>query len=199
MRGAGSADVSRSAVTWDIWEYQPVSPVLVVVSGLPASGKSSLARPLAEYLRTPYIRVDRIEQAIVDWSALKHPVGPVGYAVAHQIIGEQLTIGLDAIVECVNPLAVTRDAWVGTAEAADAAVVEVELVCSDQAEHRRRVETRMSDVEGLIKPTWDEVLQREYESWERPHLVLDTAATPVSVMIEQIEAEMDAVRAQRPA
>jgi hypothetical protein len=57
----------------------------------------------------------------------------------------------------------------------------------------------MSDVEGLIKPTWDEVLQREYESWERPHLVLDTAATPVSVMIEQIEAEMDAVRAQRPA
>lgn len=61
---------------------------------------------------------------------------------------EQLSLGLDVIVDCVNPLALTRDSWVSTAQGARAAIVEVEVVCSDPVEHRRRVETRVSDVEG---------------------------------------------------
>ena len=89
------------------------------------------------------------------------------------LASEQLTLGLDVIVECVNPIAATRDAWVSTATAADAGSVEVEVVCSDLAEHRRRIETRASDVDGLVKPTWDEVVGREYEPWNRPHLVID--------------------------
>jgi len=120
--------------------------VLVVVSGLPGTGKSTIAAALALRTRTPYLRVDGIEQAIAAWSALSHPVGPVGYAVAHAIALEQLRLGLDVIVECVNPLALTRDAWQGTAEAASAVLVEVEVVCSDEAEHRRRVESRVTDV-----------------------------------------------------
>lgn len=129
-------------------------PVLVVFGGLPATGKSTVATLLARRMRSPYLRVDRIEQAIVGWSALVHPVGPVGYAVAYELAGEQLSLGLDVIVECVNPIAVTRDAWVSTGESAGAGTVEVELVCSDSLAHRRRVATRVSDVEGLVKPDW---------------------------------------------
>lgn len=39
--------------------------VLVVMSGRPATGKSTIAQALAQQTRTPYLRVDRIEQAIV--------------------------------------------------------------------------------------------------------------------------------------
>jgi predicted kinase len=85
--------------------------VLTVVGGLPATGKSTLAALLAAQTRTPYLRVDRIEQAVVDWTTLVHPVGPVGYAVAHALVAEQLGLGLDVIVECVNPSAITRDGW----------------------------------------------------------------------------------------
>lgn len=85
--------------------------VLVVVGGLPATGKSSVAGALAKEMKAPYLRVDRIEQAMVMWSPLAHPVGPVGYAVAQQLAAEQLTLGLDVIVECVNPIALTRDGW----------------------------------------------------------------------------------------
>jgi len=85
--------------------------VLVVIGGLPATGKSTIAAALAARTVTPYIRVDRIEQAIVAWSVLAHPVVPVGYAVAHELALEQLELGLDVIVECVNPVAATRDAW----------------------------------------------------------------------------------------
>ncbi len=86
-------------------------PVLVLIGGLPGTGKSTIAAALAKATATPYLRVDRIEQAVVAWTALSHPVGPVGYAVAHQLALEQLELGLDVIVECVNPVALTRDAW----------------------------------------------------------------------------------------
>jgi predicted kinase len=174
-----------------------VPPVLIIVGGLPATGKSSTAERLASAAATPYLRVDRIEQAIVAESFLTHPLGAVGYAVAYALAGEQLRLGLDVIVECVNPLTLTRDAWISIAAGAGAAVVEVELVCSDTAEHRRRVETRATDVKGLVKPSWEEVARREYEPWDRPHLVIDSARTSPAVAAARILDEIASVRVRR--
>jgi predicted kinase len=39
-------------------------PVLVVLGGLPATGKSTIASILAEQTKAPYLRVDRIEQSM---------------------------------------------------------------------------------------------------------------------------------------
>ena len=158
----------------------------MVIGGLPGTGKSTIAEALAARTASTYLRVDRIEQAIVAWSTLTHPVGPVGYAVAHALALEQLGLRLDTVVECVNPVALTRDAWPGTATAAGAVLVEVEVVCSDVVEHRRRVENRASDVVGLTKPTWAEVIGREYESWSRPHVTIDSATTSVEQAVQQI-------------
>ena len=169
-------------------------PVLVVIGGLPATGKSTVATALAIETGTPYVRVDRIEQAIVTWSALTHPVGPVGYAVGHQLALEQLRLGLDVIVECVNPVELTRDAWPSTAAAGGGGLVEVEVVCSDRDEHRRRVETRASDVDGLVKPTWTEIVDREYEPWSRTPVRIDSAVTSVAVAVQQIVYAMGAAR-----
>lgn len=169
--------------------------MLVVIGGLPATGKSTIATALASRTATPYVRVDRIEQAIVAGSPLSHPLGPVGYAVAHELAREQLQLGLDVIVECVNPLAVTRDGWVGTAATADAALIEVEVICSDEAEHRHRVETRTSDVDGLSKPAWSTVVRREYEPWTREHLVIDTTTTSPDEAADRIATEMASARA----
>jgi predicted kinase len=170
------------------------APVLVVVGGLPGTGKSTVAHQLAGLVRAPYLRVDRIEQAIAAHSSLEHPVGVAGYAVAYALAAEQLALGLDVVVECVNPMALTRDAWVGTASRAGAGIVEVEMVCSDAGEHRRRVLTRATDVDGLVKPTWEDVIGREYEPWNRAHLVVDSAVTSCEEAAGLIAAEMDAVR-----
>lgn len=170
-------------------------PVLTVVGGLPATGKSTISTILAAQSRTAYLRVDRIEQAIVAWSPLVHPVGPVGYAVAHVLALEQLQLGQDVIVECVNPSPLTRDAWVGTAAAAaDAGLVEVEIVCSDLDEHRRRVQSRPTDVRGLTKPDWAAVLTRDYEPWTRPHLVVDSATTSSQAAVDTITTSVEAAR-----
>ena len=69
----------------------------------------------------------------------------------------------------------TRAAWRVIGERAAAAVVEVEVICSDAGEHRRRVAIRVSDIPGLKLPAWDEVQARTYEPWPGAHVVIDTA------------------------
>ena len=168
--------------------------MLVVIGGLPATGKSSVAPLVARRLRAPYLRVDRIEQAAVDTGALRHPVGALGYAVAYALAEEQLSMDLDVVVECVNPIQPTRDTWRETAARAAARVVEVEMVCSDVDEHRRRVETRVSDVQRLVKPTWEQVVGREYEPWTRSRVVIDTSVTTPAAAADAIIAQVTAAR-----
>jgi predicted kinase len=174
-----------------------VQQVLTVIGGLPATGKSTIGRIVAQQAKVPYLRIDRIEHAIVAWSELSHPLGPVGYAIAYDLTGEQLQLGLDVIVECVNPIALTRDSWLRTAAEADAVILEVEVVCTDRSEHQRRVESRTSDVDGLVKPTWAAVMAREYEPWSREHLVVDSAKMSAETAAQLISSKIAAKRESR--
>lgn len=150
-------------------------PILIVVGGLPATGKSTISSALSRRTGFAFVRVDRIEQAIVDSTELTQPLGPVGYTVAYGVAGEQLKHGVSVVAESVNPIGLTRDAWRGVAADYGARVLEVELICSDQAAHAGRVRTRDVDIAGLPQPTWQQIHDREYESWDRDHLIIDTA------------------------
>ncbi|MQA64007.1 MAG: adenylyl-sulfate kinase [Actinophytocola sp.] len=168
-----------------------VHPVLIIVGGLPATGKSAVAGTLALELGLAFVRIDGIEQAIIRSSCLRQPLGAVGYVVGYAIAAEQLRHGVSVVAECVNPLAVTRDAWRAVGQERGAQVLEVELVCSDEAEHRRRAESRRTDIPGLVLPTWQQILDREYETWTRDHLVIDTATHTVADSVTVIRQALD--------
>ncbi|MET7686727.1 AAA family ATPase [Streptomyces sp. NPDC005483] len=169
--------------------------MLIVIGGLPATGKTTLARLLASRTGAVHLRVDTIEQAIVRSGLTRHPVGPVGYVVGYALAEEQLRQGLTVAAESVNPLSVIRDAWRGTAVRAGVPVLEVEVVCSDGQEHRRRVTARSVDIPDLPLPTWREIVDREYEPWDRDRLVVDTAGRePEDCLGPLIEAMVSAGR-----
>jgi hypothetical protein len=69
----------------------------------------------------------------------------------------------------------SREGWRATAARAQTPIIEVEVVCSDRAEHRRRAEQRQPDIEGLDNPSWEEIVSRDYSPWLEPHLIIDTA------------------------
>ena len=71
-------------------------------------------------------------------------------------------------------------------------VVEVEVVCSDVGEHRRRAEGRVLDIAGLTKPTWQQITNREYDAWERDRVVIDTAILSIGESARLIRAAVDA-------
>lgn len=149
--------------------------MLIVIGGLPGTGKTTLSRLLARRIGAVHLRIDTIEQAIVRTGQARHPLGPVGYAVGYALAEEHLRQGLTVIAESVNPLTVTRDSWRDAGRAADVPVVEVEVICSDPAEHRHRVTSRSIDIPDLPLPDWQQVLNRDHEVWDREHVVVDTA------------------------
>jgi len=159
---------------------------LIVFGGLPGAGKTAIAREVARQLNAVYVRIDSIEQAIRASGALGRPIDDVGYRVAHVIAEDNLRMGRTVVADCVNPVHISRDAWIGVANRAQASTVEVEIICSDPQQHRQRVENRVSDISGLTLPSWDEVISREYEPWQREHIVIDTARRIVSDNVSEL-------------
>jgi predicted kinase len=169
--------------------------MLVILSGLPGSGKTTIARALAERLGGTYIRLDTIEQALRNSGMLRDEVGPAGYMVAYGIAEDNLRLGRTVIADSVNPILITREAWRQVAQRAAVPAIEVEVICSDRVEHRRRVETRQTDIEGHVNPTWDEVVTRSYDNWGPGPVVVDTALKAVDDIVTELADRLRAVQA----
>jgi predicted kinase len=148
---------------------------LIVVSGLPGTGKTTLSRELTRRLGAVYLRVDAVEVPLRN-AGLE--VGPLGYEVVHTLARENLALGRDVIVDVVNPLPVTRAPWWDLARDTAARCVVLECVLPDLAEHRRRIEQRRPDLKGWVVPTWRDVKERLYIPWDEnrdgPRAVIDT-------------------------
>lgn len=161
--------------------------MLIVFGGLPGVGKTAIAKSLASRIGAVLLRLDSLEHGfasagIVDISAM----GPAGYYAAQAAAADNLALDLDVVADMVNPFRITREAWRRTAQRAGKALLEIEVVCDDVGEHRRRVEARTSDIDGFTLPTWREVLDREYEPWVDADVRLDSAALSVEQCVERI-------------
>ncbi len=153
--------------------------MLVVLGGLPGSGKTTIGRTVAESLTAAYIRIDALEAAM--WRSgisREEPTGLAAYVVAEAVAEGCLLAGANVVIDAVNPVEVARQAWRDLAARTDTPLRVIEVVCSDPAEHRRRVEARSGDLEGHYVPTWADVLEREYEPWSEPRLFVDTSGPP---------------------
>jgi predicted kinase len=158
--------------------------MLVVFSGLPGTGKTNLSRLLARRLEAVYLRIDTMDPPIQ--AALgRRDIEDLSYRVAYGVAADNLALGRIVVADCVNDVNITRDAWRDVALRAEAPFVEVEMVCSNAQEHRRRIETRIADVPGLILPSWREIDARRPDPWPRDHIVIDTAGRrPEDCLVE---------------
>jgi predicted kinase len=151
--------------------------MLVVLGGLPGTGKTTIARRLSERLGAAHVRVDSITGAMsragIDAA---QPTGLASYLVAEAVAEECLRAGTPVVIDAVSPVEAARRQWRELAARTDAKLRVVELVCPDESEHRRRLETRPDDLAGE-RPTWADVEGREYEPWDEPRLVVDTCET----------------------
>ncbi len=170
--------------------------MLIIFAGLPGTGKSKLANELARRIGATFLRIDSIEQAITGSSLRIHPVEDAGYLVGYALAEDNLRLGRTVIADSVNPIHLTRTAWLSAAERAGCEGIEVEVVCSDAIEHRKRIESRTSDISGLKLPTWQDVLDREYHPWGRDHFVIDTAGKSVEQCVDELLAALPSLRHQ---
>jgi len=165
-----------------------MTATLYIFAGLPGSGKSTLAKQIARQRDAAYLRVDTIEQALRDLCGID--VQGEGYRLAYRVALDNLRIGRNVVADSCNPIELTRREWERVAIDAGARRVNIEVVCSDPSEHRRRIETRTVDVAGLALPTWEDVVQREYHAWTADRIVVDTAAQSPQRTVERLLDEI---------
>lgn len=142
-----------------------------ITLGLPASGKTTLARHLAKEIGAAYIRIDSIEEAILKFNKLQVPEG---YEAAYAIVTDNLENGISVVVDSVNSIEITRSAWRNIAESRDIEFKEIQITCSNKEEHKKRLIERLANSKSIRKLSWKDVENREFENWNSEFL-FDTA------------------------
>ena len=161
---------------------------LIVLAGLPATGKSTIAREIARRTGAVWLRVDSMDQAIWNSGTAPEDLHDWSYRAAQAIAEDNLRLAHDVVADCVNDLAITRTGWRNAGLRAGAEILEVEVVCMDTDEHRKRVEIRETEIPDLVLPRWETISSLKFEAWDRDHLTIDTAAHSVDACVEQILA-----------
>lgn len=163
---------------------------LVVVGGLPGTGKSTVAEHVARAMRAAHLSKDIFEAAL--WrSGITREAG-AGWAAYEQLgtVAEaQLRLGLPVVLDSVVPNERIRSAWRDLAARTGVRFVAIECVCSDEAEHRSRLDVRRRNIPGWPEVTWDQVseVRSRYEPWSGERLVLDSIR-PMDEMLAAVEA-----------
>ena len=148
--------------------------LLVVLAGLPGTGKTTIGSLLARRLRAVYLRTDVIAgpmllEGLTEDNA---EAGRVAYSIAREVATENLCAGVLVVVDGVHATHERRALWRGVAEATQARLVQLEMALADEAEHRLPVEHRQADALGneLFRPIGDACglpLGGLYGSWVR--------------------------------
>lgn len=112
--------------------------MLIVFSGLPGTGKTTLCQALIKKKRFTYIRIDEIEFAIQQYNNASKKIGSIGYKIAFSIALSNLKLGNTVVADNVNPVIESRLKWKEIAQKAHVKIIEIEVICSDKAEQSIR-------------------------------------------------------------
>ena len=162
--------------------------VLIVISGLPGVGKTTLAAALARRIRSTHVSVDAIEDALL--SAGCEPgwtTGVAAYEAARAAAEQNLALGQTVVVDAVNDSDGARQTWRRAATSTGAVLRFVLLRPPRPEEHQRRLRDRTRPLLHVPEPSWDRVVERAlaYEPWSDP-LIEVSAQETVAALVERL-------------
>jgi predicted kinase len=162
---------------------------LIVFSGLPGAGKSTLAEAAGRALGVPVFAVDWLLGSLTPFGGY-HLEGlfAMGGELLTTLAYRQLALGQSAILDFPAEDLATRTRWRSLADAAGAEFRVVVCVCSDLELHRARLEGRQRGIPGWHDAgNWANVERRlaEFPPWTGEVLAID-AVRPLPVNLAAV-------------
>jgi predicted kinase len=152
---------------------------LIVFSGLPGTGKSTLAEAIGRELGIPVFAKDWLEATLIR-SELKpmneeKSLGFAGYELLTVLAARQMILGQSVILDSVAASKTIRNTWHRLSDQYNADWRVIERVCSDESLHRSRLKDRKRYIPGWQELEWSEVerMKHYYVAWEGERLILD--------------------------
>jgi len=152
---------------------------LIVFSGFPGTGKSTLAETIGRELGIPVFAKDWLEAILLQHGLQSSPggksLGYVGYELLTTLAERQLMLGQSVILDSVASIQTIRNEWKQLTQKYQADWRLIECICSDESLHRARLLTRERNIPGWYELTWEDVekVKQYYQPWYEDRLVLD--------------------------
>jgi len=186
------SDVKKLMVSLGKLPEPAASPALIVVSGLPGSGKSYFSRRLAERLPLPIIESDAMRQILAPKPTYSPDESGRLFRACHALIGDLLRKGISVIFDATNLIENHREQLYHISERADAKLilvrVEAPLDVVQQRLERRRTEP---DPDDNSEADWKvyQKMTATAERIRRNHFAVDTSKD-IAPAIEKIVREV---------
>lgn len=167
--------------------------MLIVISGLPGIGKTTVAAALASRIGATHLSVDTVEDALLGagfeagWTT-----GVAAYEAVRAAAEQNLSLGHTVVVDAVNDTDAARQTWRDAANAGGSGLRFVLLRPPPPEEHQRRLSGRTRALLHLQEPTWEQIVERAqtYEEWPDATIELSAGQAEES-LLEQVERSLE--------
>jgi predicted kinase len=150
---------------------------LIVMTGIPATGKSAIAEALGKELAIPVFALDWLRGVLRRYEIDPEKGGYAAYNMLVTLARRQLMLGQSAILDSVLTPPMIRGAIRDMAMDYHVPVYGIWTYCSDENLHKTRLLERKRHIPNWPELKWEDVeaVAKRYSVWEYVGLRLDMA------------------------
>ncbi|MBI2848024.1 MAG: ATP-binding protein [Chloroflexi bacterium] len=185
-----TSDVERLAESLGLLPVPVVKPALVVISGLPGTGKTYFCSKLIERIPLALLESDGMRKVLFPTPTYSAEESSRLFRAIHQLIEGLLRKGVSLILDATNLSERNREYLYSIADHAGAKLVLVSIEAPPGVV-RDRLSRRIEGAGSRSDADWDvyEKMRTSVESIRRRHFVVDTSRD-ITTALDKIEKEV---------